>query len=143
MYIHAAVAMFLVVLYLYCGCFSSCCCLFRPGRPGEEQASPGPSTGWMQQLLTKVLANMSVSVSTVFAQHERHQASGYHCSTTCLLCDIILRTSTCYYSGVLISNTTKYWYVIRGIIPVLQYGRTTLSFGSVHRCVDIVPWHCS
>lgn len=37
--------------------------LCRPDRQGEEQASAtGATTGWMQQLLTKVLANMSVSV---------------------------------------------------------------------------------
>lgn len=37
-------------------------------RSGEEQASTtGATTGWLQQLLTKVLANMSVSVSLLDA----------------------------------------------------------------------------
>lgn len=46
------------------------CFSFRSPRSGEEQASAaGAATGWMQQLLTKVLANMSVSVSLAFAQH--------------------------------------------------------------------------
>lgn len=44
---------------------STCDALFvRRDRPGEEQtSSAGATTGWLQQLLTKVLANMSVSVS--------------------------------------------------------------------------------
>lgn len=33
------------------------------GRSTDEQAAPAGVSGWMQQLLTKVLANMSIEVN--------------------------------------------------------------------------------
>lgn len=42
----------------------------------DEQAAPAGASGWMQQLLTKVLANMSIEVSLTPAwQTDRTQAS--------------------------------------------------------------------
>lgn len=43
-----------------------CCVRLRSdfsGRSTDEQASPAGASGWMQQLLTKVLANISIEAS--------------------------------------------------------------------------------
>ncbi|CAN0120101.1 unnamed protein product, partial [Ectocarpus sp. 12 AP-2014] len=36
----------------------------------DEQAAPAGVSGWMQQLLTKVLANMSIEVSNLVLKYE-------------------------------------------------------------------------
>ncbi|CAM9544192.1 unnamed protein product, partial [Ectocarpus fasciculatus] len=40
------------------------------GRSTDEQAAPAGVSGWMQQLLTKVLANMSIEVSNLVLKYE-------------------------------------------------------------------------
>ncbi|CAM9524405.1 unnamed protein product [Scytosiphon promiscuus] len=40
------------------------------GRSTDEQASPAGASGWLQQLLTKVLANMSIEVSNLVLKYE-------------------------------------------------------------------------